>query len=131
MSGLTPYLQFDGTARAALGFYRDVFGGELVVHSFADFGRQDGLGDAVAHGILHGRVELFAADVPPGRTLSRCAASCSLSSVRPSRPSSSAGSPPSLMAARYSTRWRSSPGAITTARCPVGVLLYNRCLLKQ
>lgn len=67
MSGLTPYLQFDGTARAALGFYRDVFGGELVVHSFADFGRQDGLGDAVAHGILHGRVELFAADVPTGQ----------------------------------------------------------------
>lgn len=62
MTGLTPYLHFDGVARAALEFYRDVFGGELVVHSFADFGRQDGPADAVAHGMLQGPVELFAAD---------------------------------------------------------------------
>ncbi|APZ35534.1 hypothetical protein [Microbacterium aurum] len=30
MTGLTPYLHFAGTAREALTFYRDVFGGELV-----------------------------------------------------------------------------------------------------
>ncbi len=62
MTGLTPYLHFDGTAREALTFYRDVFGGELVLHSFADFGREDGPADALAHGMLQGPVELFAAD---------------------------------------------------------------------
>lgn len=66
MTGPTPYLQFDGIARAALEFYCDVFGGELVVHSYADFGRDDGPADAVAHGMLQGTVELFASDVAPG-----------------------------------------------------------------
>ena len=51
MTGLTPYLHFDGAARAALEFYRDVFGGDLVIHSYGDFGRDDGPADAVAHGI--------------------------------------------------------------------------------
>lgn len=62
MTGLTPYLHFAGTAREALTFYRDVFGGELVIHSFGDFGRDDGPAEHVAHGMLQGRVELFAAD---------------------------------------------------------------------
>jgi PhnB protein len=66
MTGLTPYLHFDGSARPALEFYRDVFGGELVIHSFADFGRDDGPGDAVAHGMLQGAVELFASDAAAG-----------------------------------------------------------------
>lgn len=62
MAGLVPYLHFDGTARAALTFYRDVFGGELVLHTLADFGRSDGPPDAIAHGMLQGPVELFVAD---------------------------------------------------------------------
>lgn len=66
MTGLTPYLHFPGTAREALTFYRGVFGGELVVHSFADFERTDGPSDAVAHGMLRGPVELFAADAAAG-----------------------------------------------------------------
>ncbi len=65
MTGLVPYLHFDGFAREALGLYRDVFGGELELHSFADFGRTDGPGDAIAHGILSGAVNLFAADAGP------------------------------------------------------------------
>jgi len=66
MTGLTPYLHLPGTARAALSFYRDVFGGELVLHSYADFGRDDGPADAIAHGMLQGAVELFAADAGAG-----------------------------------------------------------------
>lgn len=66
MTGVTPYLSFPGTARAALTFYRDVFGGELVVHSYADFGRSDGPSDAVAHGMLQGPVPLFASDAAAG-----------------------------------------------------------------
>ncbi|GAA1952501.1 VOC family protein [Microbacterium deminutum] len=62
MTGLVPYLHFDGTAREALTFYRDVFGGELILHTFADFGRTDGAPDAIAHGMLRGLVELSGAD---------------------------------------------------------------------
>ncbi|WP_168627915.1 VOC family protein [Cryobacterium sp. BB307] len=62
MTGLTPYLHFDGTAREALTFYRDIFGGELELHTYADFGRTDGPGDAIAHGELNGSVQLFGAD---------------------------------------------------------------------
>src|SRR5690242_19173749 len=62
MTGLTPYLTFPGTAREALTFYRDVFGGELVLHTLADFGRTDGPADGIAHGMLQGPVELFASD---------------------------------------------------------------------
>jgi len=57
-----PYLLFPGTAREALTFYHWVFGGELILNTFGDFGRDDGPIDAIAHGILRGRVSLFAAD---------------------------------------------------------------------
>ena len=66
MTGLTPYLHFDGDARAALEFYRGVFGGDLIIHSYGDFGRADRPADAVAHGMLQGPVELFAADAGAG-----------------------------------------------------------------
>lgn len=66
MTAPTPYLSFDGGARGALGFYREVFGGELVLHTYADLGRTDGPGDRIAHGMLRGPVELFASDAAPG-----------------------------------------------------------------
>ncbi|MFZ2177900.1 MAG: VOC family protein [Rhodococcus sp. (in: high G+C Gram-positive bacteria)] len=34
---LNPYLSFRDTARAAMDFYKSVFGGELTVSTFADF----------------------------------------------------------------------------------------------
>ncbi len=66
MTGLVPYLHFAGDARDALTFYRDVFGGELVLNTLADFGRTDGPADAIAHGMLQGPVELFGADAAQG-----------------------------------------------------------------
>ena len=66
MTGLVPYLHFDGAARAALTFYHQVFGGDLTLHTFADFRRTDGPADAIAHGILNGRVDLFGADADSG-----------------------------------------------------------------
>lgn len=36
------YVSFPGTAREALGFYASVFGGELSLHTYAEFGRNDG-----------------------------------------------------------------------------------------
>ncbi|MHA7189777.1 VOC family protein [Arthrobacter sp. MDT2-16] len=56
------YISFPGTARAALGFYAEVFGGELSLHSYEDFGRTDGPPAAVAHGVLDGVVVLAGAD---------------------------------------------------------------------
>ena len=38
MAILNPYLNFDGNAREAIEFYRDVFGGELNVMTFGDMG---------------------------------------------------------------------------------------------
>lgn len=66
MTGLTPYLSFDGTARVALEHYREVFGGELTLHTYAEFGRDDGAADRIAHGVLAGPVDLFASDAAPG-----------------------------------------------------------------
>jgi PhnB protein len=66
MTGVTPYLSLPGTARQALTFYQGVFGGQLVVHTLADFGRDDGPPDDVAHGMLQGPVELFASDAAAG-----------------------------------------------------------------
>ncbi|MCJ1694501.1 VOC family protein [Rathayibacter caricis] len=66
MTAPLPYLAFPGTARSALGFYRDVFGGELALHTFAQFGRTDGPGEAIAHGVLTGPVALAASDAATG-----------------------------------------------------------------
>ncbi|NYG55144.1 VOC family protein [Nocardioides perillae] len=63
MTAPTPYLCLPGTARAALEFYADVFGGEAVVHDLAEFGRTDGPPEAVAHGYVEGGpVTVFASD---------------------------------------------------------------------
>ena len=64
MTDPTPYLHLPGTAREALNFYGDVFGCDVQLHTFAEFGRTDGPADAIAHGYLvNGPVALFAADV--------------------------------------------------------------------
>lgn len=62
MSGLVPYLFFPGTAAEALTFYQGVFGGELQLFTYEQFGRTDGAGDAIAHGALNGAVQVFASD---------------------------------------------------------------------
>ncbi|BCW58024.1 VOC family protein [Paenarthrobacter nicotinovorans] len=56
------YITFPGTAREALSFYAEIFGGELSLHSFAEFNRTDGLPDAIAHGVLSGVVSLMGSD---------------------------------------------------------------------
>lgn len=65
------YVSFPGTAREALGFYASVFGGELTLHTNAEFGRTDGAPDAIAHGELSGVVALAGSDTPPGGTSAR------------------------------------------------------------
>ncbi len=73
MTGPTPYLFLPGTARQALTFYGDVFGGVVQLHTFAEFGRTDGPADGVALGILaDGPVALFATDVAGEEPALRC-----------------------------------------------------------
>jgi PhnB protein len=65
-SRLNPYLNFDGNARQAMEFYRSVFGGNLNVNTFADYGAQ---GTPDADRIMHAALEtdagytIMAADV--------------------------------------------------------------------
>ena len=67
-SRLNPYITFPGTAREAMEFYKDVFGGELNVNTFGEFG-----GDVPnPDGTMHAQLEtdrgftLMASDMPPG-----------------------------------------------------------------
>jgi len=53
-SRLNPYLSFNGDARAAMEFYRSVFGGELVLNTFGDLGNAD---PAVADKVMHAQLE--------------------------------------------------------------------------
>jgi PhnB protein len=68
-SRLNPYISFDGTAREAMEFYRSVFGGELVVNTFGEYGDPQAPG---ADGVMHAQLEtpagftLMASDMPPG-----------------------------------------------------------------
>jgi PhnB protein len=69
MSRLNPYISFDGNARQALEFYQGVFGGELKVNTFGEFGQPD---SPDADKIMHGQLDspsgycLMAADTPQG-----------------------------------------------------------------
>ncbi len=66
---LNPYVNFRGTAREAMTFYQSVFGGELDVNSFAEFG---GMGapeneqDQVMHSqlVVNETVVLMGSDWP-------------------------------------------------------------------
>lgn len=68
-SRLDPYLNFNGTARQAMAFYADVFGGELAINACGDFG----VGEPPdADRIMHAQLEtdagytIAASDVPSG-----------------------------------------------------------------
>ena len=66
-SQLNPYLNFNGTARQAMEFYRSVFGGNLVLSTFSEFGAKDSPdADRIMHGMLEtdAGYTLMAADTP-------------------------------------------------------------------
>ncbi|MEI5527931.1 VOC family protein [Streptomyces brasiliscabiei] len=69
VSRLNPYLSFDGDARQALEFYKEVFGGELSLNTFGSFGQPDAPeSDKIMHGMLEAPngFTLMGADTPPG-----------------------------------------------------------------
>ena len=73
MTGPSPYVHFAGTARQALTFYGEVFGCAVQLHTFAEFNRDDGPADAIAHGSLAGGpVALSGADVAGEERPVRC-----------------------------------------------------------
>ena len=67
-SRLNPYLNFDGNAREAMEFYRDVFGGELRVNTFGEYGTEGPGSDKIMHAQLEtpSGYTIMAADTPPG-----------------------------------------------------------------
>jgi PhnB protein len=65
---LNPYLHFRGTARDAMGFYRSVFGGELSLMTFGQYGMEGQQADWIMHAQLTtaaGDV-LMGSDIPDG-----------------------------------------------------------------
>ena len=48
-SRLNPYISFDGNAREAMEFYKGIFGGELALSTFGEFGAADGPGGRQDH----------------------------------------------------------------------------------
>jgi PhnB protein len=66
---LNPYISFDTDARAAMTFYQEVFGGELTVNTFGEYGAAD---SPIADNVMHAMLEtpsgfmLMASDTPPG-----------------------------------------------------------------
>ena len=68
-SRLNPYIAFAGNAREAMEFYRSVFGGDLRISTFGEYGASD---SATADQVMHAMLEtdsgftLMASDTPPG-----------------------------------------------------------------
>ena len=68
-SQLNPYITFDGNAREAMEFYHSIFGGDLRINTFGEFGSPD---PAVADKIMHAMLTspkgylLMASDGAPG-----------------------------------------------------------------
>jgi PhnB protein len=66
---LNPYISFQNDARQAMEFYKDVFGGDLTMNTFGEYGDPNAPG---ADGIMHGQLTtdsgltLMGADTPPG-----------------------------------------------------------------
>lgn len=66
---LNPYLNFRGEARAAMEFYHSVFGGDLTVSTFADYGGM-GVPEAGQANVMHAQLlgpdglALMGADAP-------------------------------------------------------------------
>jgi PhnB protein len=68
-SRLNPYISFPGTAREAMQFYENVFGGTLVLNTFGELGGADAPSpDNIMHGMLETDrgFTLMGADTPPG-----------------------------------------------------------------
>jgi PhnB protein len=68
-SRLNPYVSYRDNAREALEFYKGVFGGNLSINTFGEYGDPNA---PEANNVMHGQLEtdqgftLMASDTPPG-----------------------------------------------------------------
>jgi PhnB protein len=68
-SRLNPYISFPGTAREAMEFYKETFGGTLTLSTFGEFGAPDAPdADKIMHGMLETEqgFTIMGADTPAG-----------------------------------------------------------------
>jgi PhnB protein len=67
-SRLNPYIGFKDNARSAMEFYQSVFGGELVVSTFGEYGDSGPAADQIMHAQLEtpSGYTLMASDTPEG-----------------------------------------------------------------
>jgi PhnB protein len=68
-SRLNPYISFTDNARQAMEFYKDVFGGDLTLTTFGEYGSKDAPeADKIMHGMLESDkgFTIMGADMPPG-----------------------------------------------------------------
>ena len=65
---LSPYLNFAGNGREAMTYYHGIFGGELQLFGYADFGMADMPDDGLMHGNLQVSpgLSISASDAMPG-----------------------------------------------------------------
>ena len=72
-SRLNPYVSYRDNAREALEFYKDVFGGNLSINTFGEYGDPNA---PETNNVMHGQLEtdqgftLMASDTPPGMDFS-------------------------------------------------------------
>ena len=68
---LNPYINFEGRAREAMEFYRDVLGGDLKINTFGEYGAPEGTDP---DGVMHAHLEtsdgfvLMASDAMEGES---------------------------------------------------------------
>jgi len=72
MARLNPYLQFNGTCREAMGFYRECLGGEREVQTFGESPMAEGMTAEMRDQVLHSALNsdtmvLMASDVMQGQ----------------------------------------------------------------
>ena len=68
-SRLNPYISFNGTARQAMEFYAQVFGGKLELNTFGEYGQPDAPdADKVMHAMVStdSGFTIMASDTPQG-----------------------------------------------------------------
>ena len=70
-SRLNPYISFSDNARQAMEFYQSIFGGELTINTFGQFGPQDpAIDNLVMHAwlVTPNGYDIMGSDTPPGMT---------------------------------------------------------------
>jgi PhnB protein len=65
---LSSYMSFNGQAREAMHFYQSVFGGDLEMNTFAEFGMEGDTAEQIMHAslTLPSGQTLMGSDTPPG-----------------------------------------------------------------